>query len=111
MLAFMLVNMNTETPNVAIHVDCKPGQDATIANPLFITVNAACVVTSTDASDDLVGHVVKGDVTLDGKKLTTDPVTVTVKNAQSVPLTAGAFASGIINNQGANLVQLDCNPV
>jgi len=88
--------------------DFLPNTPQTINNPLFWSISASCALTLTDASDVIKGVMTAGSGSLNGQDVPAGGLSLTVKNGDTLAITASAEAGVEITNIGANTVHAQC---
>jgi hypothetical protein len=88
--------------------DFQPNIPVDINNPLLWQIKAKCSIKATDDSDQVKGVMKKGTGTLNGQSVGSG-VELTLKNGDTLSLTASALAAVEITNLGTNTVSASCS--
>jgi len=91
------------------HYDFEPNVAQSISNPLLWEVSAACSLTTTDTTDVLSGKMLSGQGSLNGQTLPDSGLQISVKNGDSLAITASGEAEVSITNLGKSNVHADCS--
>jgi hypothetical protein len=101
--------------SILVHVKCisetlnfEPNKPLQIKNPLLWGISATCKISTTDDSDNLTGTMIKGSGKINGTDVGTS-LTLTIKNGDSINLSASKLAEVQIVNNGKNTVTAVCS--
>lgn len=95
------VNCLTETLNF------EPNKPLTIKNPLLWGISASCKLSTIDDSDSLIGNIIKGTGKINGQDINTS-LTMTIKNGDTLTISASKLAQVEIVNSGKDTVTAVC---
>ena len=99
----------TITQGALFSFDFKPNVAQSIPNPLGSAISLKCTIKSTDASDELFGHMLSGNANVNGRTVPSAGISFTVKNADVMTLQSSASSEISITNKGTSLVHADCD--
>ena len=95
--------------NSLFSFDFVPSTPKSIPNPLGSDITLKCTISTTDASDVMLGKMVSGTGSVNGQTVPASGVSFTVKNGDVVTLQGSAGSEVSITNQGSNKVHADCD--
>lgn len=95
--------------NSFLSFDFQPSTAKSIPNPIGVDLTLKCTLTSTDATDTLVGKMVSGTGSVNGHNIPATGLSFTVKNGDVVTIQSTAGSELSILNKGAKNVHADCN--
>ena len=95
--------------NSFLSFDFQPSTAKSIPNPIGVDLTLKCTLTSTDATDSLVGKMVSGTGSVNGQNIPATGLSFTVKNGDVVTIESTAGSELSILNQGSSNVHADCD--
>jgi hypothetical protein len=87
--------------------DFPPNKPVEISNPLLWTVSAICDLKTADSNDSVIGEMLKGNGSLDGKDIGKG-TELSVKNGDAMTIGASSWAKVRITNKGQNTIHARC---
>ena len=100
---------SVKASNSFLSFDFHPNVAQSIPNPLGWSINLKCHIVSSDASDVMVGKMLAGTGSVNGKTVPSAGVTFTVHNGDVISISGSASSTVSITNQGSTKVHADCD--
>ena len=104
-----LMSFDFKASNSFLSFDFHPNVAQSIPNPLGWSINLKCHIVSSDASDVMVGKMLAGTGSVNGKTVPSAGVTFTVHNGDVISISGSASSTVSITNQGSTKVHADCD--